>query len=194
MTKKDQINIGKILNEMYDRSEEYDWENPYKDDVRKLKQHENEVDVDSERVVKTRGDEWSADPEDFPNQGDYESPEYPYPNIKQLSSDPTIIKIIDALKNDRAFAFSETKLGDMDPPSTWSDNDMLEFLIAYSDIDPEMFKQPKRFAKEIHGKAKKYFIDNINYIDPITRRHREHRNRSIQKRYEKRYGSNESNI
>lgn len=192
MNNKDQINIGKILNEMYDRSEEYDWENPYKDDIKKLKKREQDIDVESGRVVRTNSGEWSADPEDFPNQGEYE-PSY-FPSTEEMLNDPTIIKIIDKLKNDRDFAFVETKLGDMEPPSTWSDDAIAESIVAYSDIDPEMFKQPKKFAKEIYNKAKKYFMRYINYVDPMTRKHREHRYRSGRKKAEKRFGKNPFDI
>lgn len=181
MTNKDRDAIGKLYLEALDKSLAYDWDNPYHADLKQLKQHETDVDVDSERVVGRDG-EWSADPEDYPNQ---------YPNtehgVVDLYKHPTMLIIANKLQSDKEFAFSPTKLGDMDPVSEWSHEDIIEFISQYANIPNEWFENIPKFKKDIYNAAKQYFTKHINYISPKDRRHRMHRTQSLRKTTKKRF-------
>jgi len=153
MTKKDQDNIAKLVLEMYDDTERYDWDNVPTKSLKHLKKHESDIDQESERVVRTNNGEWSADPEDYPNQID-DRGEY----VDWFDS-PVMIMVAGRLQNDKDFAFSDTKLMDMNPPNEWNVNDIIE-MFGYIGLNDDEAKYPEKYKKSIYQKAKNFFMKN----------------------------------
>lgn len=162
MQNKDREAIAKLYLEAWDRSQEYNWDNPYKGDIRKLKQHETNIDIDSERVVKhPLTDEFSADPDDYPNRMSDFDGENGYPTRDELLNNPVMVLIYDKIRNDKDFAFYPTQLGDMDPPNTWSDSDILE-IVEYALGDSyDILKEPRKNAKQIYQLVRNFFARNV---------------------------------